>query len=410
MVVFTYRAHRLDGAEVAGEIAADTAREALAAGRERGLFGSALRPRRQGPLLCLRQGISRPAILGRRFLVRRRGEEALLCRQLAVLLRSGLPLYESLQSLAGSRSDGYAVLLRELAAGLAAGRTFSELLAARPQVFSQLSAALVRVGERSGRLPEMMQQLAAWLEQSCRSREKLKTALLYPSVLLIETVGLGIFLTLVVLPALSSLILSLRADVPWPTRLLLSWSAFVQASWPLLLTGVIAAAVLLLLLLRLPRVADRAERLRLSLPFFGELRREVLWLQVLRALSMLVSCGISIDEAAREAASVTGSRYMRQRLLAVAAGIRQGFPLTELLTDERTLPPLLLEFLRAGETSGCLQEMLDHGADYAEMMAEHHAARLQALAEPLAYLIVFALVGGFVAAVSLPLLDMMLLV
>ena len=79
----------------------------------------------------------------------------------------------------------------------------------------------------------------------------------------------------------------------------------------------IAAAVLLLLLLRLPRVADRAERLRLSLPFFGELRREVLWLQVLRALSMLVSCGISIDEAAREAASVTGSRYMRQRLLAV---------------------------------------------------------------------------------------------
>ena len=229
-------------------------------------------------------------------------------------------------------------------------------------------------------------------------------------MLLIETVGLGIFLTLVVLPALSSLILSLRADVPWPTRLLLSWSAFVQASWPLLLTGAITAVVLLLLLLRLPRVADRAERLRLSLPFFGELRREVLWLQVLRALSMLVSCGISIDEAAREAASVTGSRYMRQRLLAVAAGIRQGFPLTELLTDERTLPPLLLEFLRAGETSGCLQEMLDHGADYAEMMAEHHAARLQALAEPLAYLIVFALVGGFVAAVSLPLLDMMLLV
>ncbi len=409
MAVFTYRAHRLDGGEVAGEIAAGSAREALAAVRERGLFVSSLRPKRQDALLRLRQSVG--DFVGRGcFLTRQRGEEALLCRQLAVLLRAGLPLYESLQSLAGSRSDGYAALLRELAAGLAAGKAFSELLAAQPQVFSRLSAALVRVGEQSGRLPEMMQQLAAWLEQSRRSREKLKTALLYPSVLFIETVGLGIFLTLVVLPALSSLLLSLQAEVPWPTRLLLSWSAFVQTSWPLLLAGSVFTGALLFLLFRLPRVAAAIERLRFSLPLFGELRREVLWLQVFRALSMLISCGISLDEAARETAAVTGSRYMRQRLLAVAAGIRQGFSLTELLAGERTLPSLLLEFLRAGETGGCLQEMLDHGADYAQMLAEQHAVRLQALAEPFAYLIVFALVGGFVAAVSLPLLNMMLLV
>ena len=254
MAVFTYRAHRLDGGEVAGEIAAGSAREALAAVRERGLFVSSLRPKRQDALLRLRQSVG--DFVGRGcFLTRRRGEEALLCRQLAVLLRAGLPLYESLQSLAGSRSDGYAALLRELAAGLAAGKAFSELLAAQPQVFSRLSAALVRVGEQSGRLPEMMQQLAAWLEQSRRSREKLKTALLYPSVLFIETVGLGIFLTLVVMPALSSLLLSLQAEVPWPTRLLLSWSAFVQTSWPLLLAGSVFTGGLLFLLFRLPRVA-----------------------------------------------------------------------------------------------------------------------------------------------------------
>lgn len=410
MAVFTYRAHHLDGEGVMGEVAAASEREALAAVREQGLFVSSLhvkeeaRPWRRTALAgLLRAG-------GGRTFLRQRSEELLLCRQLAVLLRSGLPLYESLLALAGSGSSRYAAMLRELAAGLAAGRTFSSVLREQPHVFSRLSVEIVRVGERAGQLPEMMARLSAWLVQAQRNRERLQTLLLYPAILFLETVGLGVFLTLFVLPTLSSLLLSLHAELPLPTRLLLAWSAFLQAEWPLVLLGVTGASLAAGMLLRRPRIAERAERLSFRLPLFGALRREMAWLQIFRALAVLLSCGISLDEAAAQAADVTESRFLQRRLRMVAAGLRQGLSLTELLAGETTLPPLLLEFLRAGEASGCLEEMLGHGADYAEMLAGNHAARLQALAEPAAYLVVFLLVAGFVAAVSLPMLDMMLLV
>lgn len=410
MAVFSYRAHRLDGACVAGEVTAPSAQEALAAVREQGLFVSSLQAREAAPSR-FRAALARwSRAAARPTLGRQRAQELLLCRQLAVLLRSGLPLYESLLALAGRGTSAYAALLRELAAGLAAGRTFSSALREHPRVFSRLTVEIVRVGERSGQLPEMMARLSDWLVQAQRNRERLQTLLLYPAVLFFLTVSFGLFLTFAVLPTLSALLLSFQVALPLPTRLLLAWSAFLQEEWPrvlLLLAGAMLAA---LLLLQRPSIAERVERLRFRLPLFGTLRRELEWLQIYRALAVLLGCGISLDAAVLQAADVTGSRYLRRRLQTVAVGIQQGLPLTELLAGETTLPPLLLEFLRAGETSGCLQEMLGHGAAYAEMLAENHAARLQALAEPVAYLIVFLFVAAFVAAVSLPILDMMLVV
>lgn len=410
MAVFSYRAHRLDGACVAGEVTAPSAQEALAAVREQGLFVSSLQAREAAPSR-FRAALARwSRAAARPTLGRQRAQELLLCRQLAVLLRSGLPLYESLLALAGRGTSAYAALLRELAAGLAAGRTFSSALREHPRVFSRLTIEIVRVGERSGQLPEMMARLSDWLVQAQRNRERLQTLLLYPAVLFFLTVGFGLFLTFAVLPTLSALLLSFQVALPLPTRLLLAWSAFLQEEWPRVLLLLAGAALAALLLLQRPSIAERVERLRFRLPLFGTLRRELEWLQIYRALAVLLGCGISLDAAVLQAADVTGSRYLRRRLQTVAVGIQQGLPLTELLAGETTLPLLLLEFLRAGETSGCLQEMLGHGAAYAEMLAENHAARLQALAEPVAYLIVFLFVAAFVAAVSLPILDMMLVV
>lgn len=126
-----------------------------------------------------------------------------------------------------------------------------------------------------------------------------------------------------------------------------------------------------------------------------------------RALSVLTACGIPLDEAVQTAASVADNRAIERVLMAAARGIENGFPLSEVIAAETSLPHVLLKFLRTGELAGCLPEMFARGADSVAQAAAEHAARLQAMAEPAAYLVIFALVGGCVAAVALPWMDMM---
>lgn len=395
MVRYAYQARAMDGTMVEGVWAADSEMQVLDEMREQGLFVVRLRERRSFwhrlPLLF-------PAGI----------DAALFFRQLAVLLQSGMTLHESLAALAGEGSREKK-LLSSLRRGIEEGQSFSEVLRQHPGFFPSIAADIAGVGEASGQLSEMMQQLADWLAAERRTREKMKTVLTYPLFLFAETLGVTVFLTLVVLPAFADLFLSMDAELPLPTRLLLGWSRFLQEHGFALLLGGGVLGLLAYACFRRPEVRRRLDRFRLWGPFFGRLQREVVWMKVFRALSVLVHCAIPLDEAVLGAASAAGNQYVKERLCAAAPSIQQGFPLSEVLAGEATLPRMLHELLRTGEAAGRLPEMLGEGAAYAAMMAEHHAARLQAMAEPAAYLVIFAFVGGIVAAVALPWLDMMTL-
>ena len=158
-----------------------------------------------------------------------------------------------------------------------------------------------------------------------------------------------------------------------------------------------------------PRMRQTLDRLRLFVPVFGQLQREIVWMRTFRALGVLLSCAIPLDEACEQASRIADNRYIEARLQAAANSVRQGFALTEVFASERSMPFILYELLRTGETVGKLSRLFQEGAAYAAMMADHHASRLQAMAEPAAYLIIFAIVGTIVAAVALPWLDMMTL-
>ena len=399
MALFAYRAHAADGTLCCGEVAADSRLAALAQIRGQGLFVAGLEEKKAArPSLALRL----------RGLVRRRSprEEALFVRQLSVLLGAGLTLYDALSALGEAGEDGrIASLQREIAAG----RPLSEALRAAGG-FAPLSLAVVAVGEASGELPLLLARLADWLTARERSREKLKTVLTYPLLLLGETVGIAVFLLAFVLPAFSGLFLSLGADLPWPTRLLLGASDFLAAHVVFLL---LAGGALLLGLRYLsgrPPWRERLARLRLRGPLFGVLAREAGWMQLLRALSVLLACGVPPDVALGKAGPVAENAYLARRAEELARGLREGFSLSEQLRGEPTFPRGLLRLLKAGELAGREAEMLGRAADDLEMLTENHAARLQALAEPCAYLVIFALVGLVVAAVALPWLDLMTLI
>lgn len=396
MVTFSYRARTVDGALVEGTWTAATEADALEEIREQGQFVIHLVPQR-------RRAVS--------ALWTKHGDidAGLICRQLAVLLHSGMPLRESLASLASEGNERETALLVDLRRSVEHGRPFSEALAEHSDVFSPIAVEIVAVGEAAGRLTEMMQQLADWMEQERRTREKLKTMLAYPAILFVETLLIACFLTLVVLPAFASLFVSMDAALPLPTRILLDAATFVEAHGIGLLIAIIVLVFFAIQLSRRPRVRFHLDHWRLSVPVFGRLQREAVWMKSYRALGILLTCTIPLDEALVQAGRVAGNRYIEQRLQSAAHSVRQGFPLSEVLAGEPSLPHILYELLRTGETAGRLPDMLQEGAAYAAIMAEHHAARLQAMAEPAAYLVIFALVGTIVAAVALPWLDMMTL-
>ena len=397
MAVFSYRARHMDGTLAVGELVAESEAQAVREMRARGLFVSRLQKKRERRWRC-------PEIFQRPF---SRTQAGPFFRQLAVLLSAGMSLHESLGALAGEEEGRRQAFLRSLQQRIAEGQPFSKALQRHEDVFSPVAVGMVSVGEQAGRLPEMVAELASWMEEEHRAREKLKTVLAYPMILFVETVAIAVFLTGFVLPAFSDFFLSMQTELPWPTQLLLDIGALARED----AAGLVAAAVFLFagvrLLAQRPQVRERIDRWRLFGPLFGRLLREVVWGKTYRALSVLVSCGIPLDEAVKAASSVADNRAIERVLDRAARGIQSGFALSELLSGEPSLPHVLLEFLRTGELAGCLPMMLGRGADYAAQAAENHAARLQAMAEPAAYVVIFALVGGCVAAVALPWMDMM---
>ena len=397
MAVFSYRARQMDGTLAVGELVAESEAQAVREMRARGLFVSRLQKKRERRWRW-------PVLLQRPF---SRAQAGPFFRQLAVLLSAGMSLHESLGALAGEEEGRRQAFLRGLQQRIAEGQPFSKALQHHEDVFSPVAVGMVAVGEQAGRLPEMVAELAGWMEEEHRAREKLKTVLAYPMILFAETVAIALFLIGFVLPAFSDLFLSMQTELPWPTQFLLDLGYLARED----AAGLVAVVLFLLaggrLLVRRPWVREHMDRCQLCGPLFGRLRREVVWMKTYRALSVLAACGIPLDEAVKAASSVVDNRAIERVLNHAAQGIQSGFALSELLAGEPSLPHVLREFLRTGELAGCLPMMLGRGADYAAQAAENHAARLQAMAEPAAYIVIFALVGGCVAAVALPWMDMM---
>ena len=397
MTVFSYRARQMDGTLAIGELVAENEAQAVREMKSRGLFVSRLQKKRD-------RRWHLPQLMERPFSKSQAGP---FFRQLAVLLQAGMSLYESLGALAGEEGGRRQAFLRGLQQRIAEGQSFSNALQRHTDVFSPVAVGMVAVGEQAGRLPEMVAELAGWMEEEQRAREKLKTVLAYPMILFVETVAIAVFLTGFVLPAFSDLFLSMQAELPWPTQLLLTLGIFAREYAEAIALSVVFALAGCSLLFRRPQVRACIDRWRLFGPLFGRLRREVVWMKTYRALSVLTACGIPLDEAVTAASAVAGNRAIARVLANAVHGIQNGFPLSDLLAGEASLPHVLLDFLRTGELAGCLPSMLGRGADYAAQAAENQAARLQAMAEPAAYLVIFALVGGCVAAVALPWMDMM---
>lgn len=408
METFSYDARNRQGERFAGEVEAETIHEAARMIRRKGLWVVALRAHEAS-------APARRALFSARWkdvcLSREEpGREAtiLFLRQMSVLLQTAMPVHQALQALVEAGGERrYARLMKELLTDLMGGSSLADTMEKHPRVFSHAVSSLTRAGEASGTLEQIFQSMADFLERDYRAREKLKTVMMYPLVLLaVSLLSMGL-MAVFVMPTLALLLQNLHAELPLPTRiLLLASDAFQQHFlWMILflLLGVAAGIVLY----RQPRWRERVDRVLLFSPVFGSLRLYSEWRVALETLAVLMQNGIALTRALELVAPAVGNRWIRRLIMQARERVLGGHAFCSVLEGEAAFPPILASLLAAGEQAGELERMLEKAAEFCAVTAENRSARIQALAEPVLIFLVGGIVFFFVLSIVLPLLETM---
>lgn len=397
MEAYSYKAYDGQGHVASGVIQAASRRQAAELVAGQGLY-----------VVAMKRSFSLPLPLHwfrRQF---HRQYVMMFCRQCAVMVKAGLPISECLKVLAREERDGfYQGVMEDLSRRVEEGQSFSASLGKHPAVFPLFVVRLIHVGEVSGNLDAVLEELADYLETAYKAREKLVTLMIYPAILLTVTLLVLLFLLQFILPTFAALFLSLHAELPLPTRLLLGLQTFLRDHGYGLLLGLGALVLGAGGVYRNQRYRRRIDGWLLRLPLLGKLLVYNELLRFSRTLSLLLSSGIRMDQALLILHETTGNAYLQQFFLRLRSDIQKGGTLAVSLGQRGIFPAVMMNLLATGELTGELEMILEKMADFCRGEADTLSERLRALLEPTVILLMGGVVGFVIFAVALPVLDAM---
>lgn len=398
---FHYTALRGAGDRVSGSLLASDAREVLSRVKQLGYHPIAIEPQAEHRL-TLDQRVRR--LLGRT----RTTDLAVFTRQLAALLKAGLPIVQALQAVRTQtgRRDLRRVI-GEVENGLTVGATtLAEALGEHPGVFDAVYVGLVHSGEESGRLVEVLQDLSAHLSKTARLRGQVVSAFIYPAFLLLMGVTAVFVLMAFVIPKFESLFLSFGQDLPLPTQMMIAASGWLAGFWWAVLLGVAAFGVALAGLGRNAAFGTWLSRVTLATPLLGPLVTRLETARIARTLGALLHGGVQIVPALAIATRTVRNRAIAATLPAASTSIAGGGPLADAFEASGRFPRLMTDLVRTGEQTGDLTGMLQELAELYEDEAERAVGGAVKLLEPVLILGMGLVVSAIVGAVMLPILTL----
>ncbi len=331
-----------------------------------------------------------------------------LTRQLSTMVTAGLTLVESLSILRQQLTKPSLIkLISEIEDQVKVeGKSMVSVLEKYPDVFPPLYIALVRAGEASGKLDVILARLADNLEKARNFRNKIRGALIYPSIVISGMIIVSFIVMTVVVPRLTSLYKEFGVTLPLPTRILIAISNFLVGYWLII---VIAVVLLLVGFFRFKQ-SDFGQHalaaVSLRLPIFGNLIRQSTLTDVTRTLSMLVDSGVPILTSLEIVKDATGNILYKEIFIDAARKVEKGFPLSEPLSESKLLPPILGQMVAIGEQTGKMGEALMKLSNYFEAEAESMVRSLTTMIEPLIMVVLGLGVGFLVMAVLLPIYSL----
>ncbi|MBI3324667.1 MAG: type II secretion system F family protein [Candidatus Omnitrophica bacterium] len=398
MPSYTYLARDERGKAVSGTMTAPTA-EALADELRRMgyLVTRAREVRRRTRLEWLAERLSRVSY----------DELVLLTLQLSKMVQVGIPLLTAIKTLeAQTENRRLRRALETVGNDLESGNSFSQALARHPRIFSQLFVGMVRAGESSGRLDEILRRLADFHQRQAELRQQLQTAMTYPFLLMVVGVGVVTFLMIGIIPKFMHIFLEAGVPLPLPTLMIYHMSQLVRRGWLGIILAFVASVAGVGAILRTPQGRRYADRRLLALPVIGPLVRRVALARLAGTLGALVSSGVPILESLELVERTVGNTVIEEVVRAVHKSVQRGGGLTGPFQASGQIPPMAVQMIAVGESSGTLDHMLAQLAEHYDQMVHHAIKRLTAFVEPAFLLVMGAVVAFIMASVLLPMFRM----
>lgn len=326
--------------------------------------------------------------------------------QFSTLLKSGIILTECLTTLAGQSENLYfREILIDVRRNVDSGMSLSDALSKYPNVFPKIFISLVRTGEITGTLDIMLERLSKYFDDQHELREKIKSAVTYPTIVIIAAIIVVIFLLAFVVPTFQRIFGRVNVPLPLPTRILLTLGDFVKNNLILIFLGISFTGILARISLRNPKVKRWWDEYKLKIPKIGKLWQQVILTRFSSTFHILIASGILITQSIEILEDVVNNLYFSEHLRKILKGILEGRNLSELM-DERAFTPLLKRMVIVGERSGRLDEMLSEFARFSQREVDMQTKRLTSYIEPMLTIFLGGIVFFIALSMYLPMFNM----
>lgn len=330
-------------------------------------------------------------------------ELVIFSRQLATMVDAGLPLVQSLDTLHEQiENPTFKSVVRDLIENIERGASFSEALALHPKVFSSLFVNMVKAGESSGTLSEILDRVAAYLESSAALKRKVKSAMMYPVIVSSMAFLITLVLLLKVIPVFAGIYESFDSALPMPTQMLLTISNLLRRYFLIFAAAMVAGVIVLFQYLKTEGGKLKFDKFKFCLPIFGDLFRKIAVSRFTRTLSVLVRSGVPILSALDIVAKTAGNRLVELAVYNAVEEIKKGENISDPLAESRVFPPMVTRMISVGERSGKLEVMLSKISDFYDDQVNATVSGLTSLIEPLLIAFLGIVIGGIVICMFLP--------
>jgi type IV pilus assembly protein PilC len=328
-------------------------------------------------------------------------------RQFSVMISANVPVVESLLVLIDQTDN---LTLKNLIANIAfevdSGSFLSDAFAKHPKIFSEFFVNIVRSGETSGKLDEVLNYLADEMEKSYDMSTKIKGAMIYPAFIITALCGVGVILMVYVIPNLTAILTETGATLPLSTRLVIGASEFLRKYGILIVLGLVALIVALRFYLKTYAGRRQLDVIKLRLPIFGILFKYIYLMRFSRSLSTLLKGGVTITRSLEIVADVVSNTIYRELILETLESINDGNPLATVFEASNYVPKMVPQMIAVGEKTGKIDSVLDRISSFYTRESSNMLDNLSKLMEPLIMIIMGVGVGIMVAAVLLPMYNL----
>jgi type IV pilus assembly protein PilC len=392
MPIYNYNAIDIAGKKRVGQVDARSQSSAVTLLKEQGLFVVTLEEQKEGMVAQILsfKGVPESEVVG-------------TTRQLATMINAGLPISRALEVMADqTQNKNMRKVLLDILRDVQGGASLSSSLAKHPNAFNQTYVSLVRAGEASGKLDEILRRLADTVESQRDFKSRFKGAMIYPVIVMIAMVGVFILMMVFVIPKLSQMYASMGVDLPTPTKVMIAISDFMVKFWYLVIGAGGFGIFSLQGFLITPKGKQFSAKVMSKLPVFGKLvfQRDVT--EFTRTLSLLISSGIPITEALNIVARVVTNPGLSQGALDASKSVEKGGSLSDFLKTDKHFPPLLGQMAAVGEETGQLDDVLSRIGGYYASETDHAIKGLSSALEPIILIMLGGMVGLLIVSIITP--------